>query len=322
MKVFVALMLLFATALPQDAPTIKVDVQLREIVATVRDRTTGAIVRKLRPSDFTIEENGEAQTIAHFSDDAEEPISLGLLIDSSGSMSTMPGGALSGVTAAGGIARILLRELKPNDEVALMSFSEGVFLEQAFTKDLRKIDSAVSELRAAGRTSVLTAIGPALKEVGKSRYRKRALIVMTDAFFGGDPAQMAREVSGAEVPIFAFAMRGVDFGLQHPPGQACTSACHQFETFPNPGSPSGFRNMTQPLLDVLADESGGRAMIFEMHPRNTIERILDAIDDIAAELRGQYVLGYYPTKSTAGTVRVRMQNPNYRVHIRRDDRPR
>jgi hypothetical protein len=73
---------------------------------------------------------------------------------------------------------------------------------------------------------------------------------------------------------------------------------------------------------MLADESGGRAMIFEMHPRNTIERIVAAIDDIAAELRGQYAIGYYPTSAGNTAVRVRMKSPDYRVHIRRDDRPR
>ena len=52
---------------------------------------------------------------------------------------------------------------------------------------------------------------------------------MTDAYFSGDLKQVAGTVSQAEVPIFALAMRGVDFG---PTVRYCTSACHAFETLP------------------------------------------------------------------------------------------
>jgi hypothetical protein len=163
--------------------------------------------------------------------------------------------------------------------------------------------------------SVLAALPLALQEVRKSQYRRRALIVMTDSYFGGDVNQVARDIRGAEVPIFGFAMRGVDFGLQHPPAQSCTAACHQFEMLParSTGNRSGLQNLTQALLDTLANESGGRSMVFEMHPR---------VEEIAAELRGQYVLGYHFTSSrpaASRSIRVRTVSPNYRVYVRRED---
>src|SRR5262249_20520252 len=157
------------------------------------------------------------------------PLSLGILIDLSGSMGAMPGGTVSGVAAATGLARVLLHRLKSNDEVALMTFANSFSVRQNFTRNHQRLEDALVGLRANGNMSVLTALGPALEQVKKSSNAKRALIVMTDAYFGGDLGEAARAVRGAEVPIFAFAMRGVDFGLQYPPVAACSYACHPFE---------------------------------------------------------------------------------------------
>jgi hypothetical protein len=186
------------------------------------------------------------------------------------------------------------------------------------------VEEALARLRFGGNMSVLAALPLALQEVRTSQYRRRALIVMTDAYFGGDVNQVALDIRGAEVPIFGFAMRGVDFGLQHPPTQGCTLACHQFEMLParSVGGRSGLQNLTQPFLDTLANESGGRSMIFEMHPRDTMRRVTSAVDEIAAELRGQYVLGYYFTSSrpaASRSIRVRTASPDYRVYVRRED---
>jgi VWFA-related protein len=305
----------------QDPGTIKVDVHLQQVVATVRDNN-GRIVKGMRAEDFTIEDGGVRQTIVHFADDPGAPLSLGILIDLSGSMGAMPGGTVSGVAAATGITRVLLHQLKPDDEIELMTFASSFSVRQRFIKNHTRLEDALVGLRAGGSMSVLDALGPALQQVKTSTYQKRALIVITDAYFGGDLQQAARAVRGAEVPIFAFAVRGVDFGLQYPPLQACSYACHQFETLPPRMGGFGLPNLTVALLDTLAKESGGRAQIFEIHPQNTMQRITGEIEEIAAELRGQYLLGYYPTASGPSNnrvVRVHAVNPKYQVYTRREE---
>jgi VWFA-related protein len=296
-------------------PTIRVDVQLQQVVTTVRDQS-GAIIRGLQAEDFILEDGGVVQKIAHFSDDPEEPISVGILIDNTASMGTMPG--------ASGLGRLLLHRLKPDDEILLMSFSRNFRVEQGFTKDRKKMEEALSRLAVEprqGGTNIIESLPKALGEMKKARLRKRGLIVMTDAYFGGDLSDVAKQVRNAEIPIFAFAMRGVNQGLQYPPGQPCTAACHAFGTLPPQArGPSGFADLTQRFLDMLSKETGGRAVIFEMHLRDTLARLDVALAEIAAELRGQYTLGYYPAavSKSQSQIRVRTRRPSARVFIRRE----
>jgi VWFA-related protein len=320
MKAYIALLSLLAAI---QEPTIRVDVRLQQVVTTVRDQS-GAIVRGLQADDFILEEDGVVQKIAHFSGDSEEPISVGILIDNTVSMGTMPGGTISAVTAASGLARLLLQRMKPNDETVLMSFDRKFRVDQTFTKDRVKLEESlirlINEPRQTG-TNIIDALPLALSEMRKASLRKRGLIVMTDAYFGGDLSDVAKRVRQAEIPIFAFAIRGASPGLQYPPGYPCTASCHQFGTLPPPPSGSrGMADLTHPFLDMLTKETGGRAVVFEMHLRDTLMRVDSALAEIAAELRGQYTLGYYPSgdSKTGSQIRVRTRRPTNRVFIRRD----
>src|SRR5947207_2363233 len=91
--------------------TLHVDVQLQQIIATVRDGE-GHLVKNLNPDQFVLEEDGVPQRIVHFSQDSETPVSLGILIDQSGSMGVETGG-LTAMRAASGATRVLLRLMKP-----------------------------------------------------------------------------------------------------------------------------------------------------------------------------------------------------------------
>ncbi len=314
----------------QQTDSLRVDVLLQQVVVTVRDEA-GNIVRGLNKEDFVVEEGGVRQTIAHFSDDPNAPISLGILIDVTGSMDSMPGGAETGVRAAAGITRVLLHRLKPEDEVVLMTFSQRVAVRQTFTTDHLRMEAALSNLqpesgiRVIGKTlNPLTALPAAFEQVKKSRYSKRALIILTDAYFSDDVEKARKEIQRAEVPIFTFAMRGVDIP---PRVQPCAVACHQFELVPpailspRGGMLGGMLNVTQSFLAALARESGGRSSIFQVDLRNTMQRINAAIDEIAAELRGQYVLGYYSSDASAKNraIRVRTTSSSHIIRVRRED---
>src|SRR5215469_15895748 len=126
----------------QSMQTIKVDVGLQQVVATVRD-DSGKIVKGLHKEDFIIEDGRVRQDIVHFSDDPDALVSLAILIDTTGSMGKMPGGTESGAAAAAGITRVLLHHLKADDEVSIMTFSTKFEIKQNFTTDRRKIEGAI-----------------------------------------------------------------------------------------------------------------------------------------------------------------------------------
>ncbi len=147
-------------------------------------------------------------------------------------------------------------------------------MKQNFTSDHRKLKNFLQKSRSTEPQDVLKAMRPALQQVRKARSPRRALLLMTDAYFSGDLKQVAGTVSQAEVPIFALAMRGVDFWTD------CALLHLRVSCLRNTATSSGptwsahlwtlLPNHTKPFLDTLANESGGRSTIFELDPRNAI----------------------------------------------------
>src|SRR5262245_38099991 len=80
-----ALLVSILLVVPLIAVQLKVDVALVNVVATVTD-DTGEYVADLTQNDFIVEEDGKAQTISHFSQSNDLPVSMGILLDTSGSM--------------------------------------------------------------------------------------------------------------------------------------------------------------------------------------------------------------------------------------------
>jgi VWFA-related protein len=276
---------------------IKVDVRLQQIVVTVRD-SQGNLVRNLGPEDFVLEEGGVPQTITHFVADNDTPVSLCILVDVSGSMAATPSGPIPALRAAVGTTRLLLHLMKPQDEFCLMSFSNGVDLEQPFTHDVAKIEQALSALRPRGGTNLQEGVEKGLLETRKGKYRKKALILVTDAQAGLDTRRLQRAIQESEVLIYTFALHQIG----GPPAL--------------PTVFDGFR--PQAVLDTLASESGGRSMLFELHSDQLVERMIGFVQDIAAELRGQYLIGYYPPGDTPRAIRIRSKNPEYRARHQRE----
>jgi len=284
----------------------------------VRD-DQGRLVKNLRESDFTVEENGLPQTIVHFVQDGEAPISLGILIDTSGSMAAMPSGTLTALRASVGATRLLMRLMKSGDEFLLMSFASGFSVDQVFTEDSRKIDAKLVELRPSGSTNLFPAVQRALREMKKANYPKKALIVLSDAETTGNFEQLRRDIRDSEVLIYTFAIRGLNDNLTYPsyippvPAQPSTISRAPVSMFAG----LSMDDMSQQVLDALAGESGGQSVVFEMNSDALVERMISFVQDIAAELRGQYTIGYYPPTLKASepqVIRVRSKAGRVRVH--------
>lgn len=289
------------TLVPQT--DIRVDVRLQQITVTVRDGQ-GSLVKNLRAEDFILEEGGIPQSITHFVEDNDTPVSVGILVDVSVSMAQTPSGSITALRAAVGTARLLLHLMKPQDEFVLMSFSDGVKVEENFTGDRSRIEKALSELQTRGGTDLQEGVEKGLKETRKGKHRKKALVVITDAYAELDTKSMARAIQESEVLVYTFGLQQIE------PRSASRSSAQP-----------GMQGPSKEILDLLASESGGRSMLFEMHSEELITRMIRFVQDIATELRGQYLIGYYPQKpagSVRQAIRIRTKSPAYQARYRRE----
>jgi len=143
--VFTVSLLLMGLTLAAQTPTaLRVDVRLVNVVATVTD-SVGRHVSNLTADDFTVLEDGVPQKITHFTQDYDVPVSVGILLDTSGSMQ----GKMSAATEA---VEHFLNRVHPDDDIFLMTFARTIKLEQDFTSDRRKLSRALNNITISGGT--------------------------------------------------------------------------------------------------------------------------------------------------------------------------
>ena len=126
---------LFAGALLAAQDGLRVDVRLVNIYATVMD-SSGRYVEGLKKSDFIVEEDGRRQILSHFDHNQDTPVSVGIVLDTSGSM------RLKLDTATDAVDRFV-RTIHPDDDIFLMGFDSAAYLLQDFTSDRSKLRKAL-----------------------------------------------------------------------------------------------------------------------------------------------------------------------------------
>ncbi len=290
--------LLASIALPaQETPTIRVDVDLVSLTATVTSRS-GVYVGGLERDDFLVYEDGVLQEIAVF-ENREVPISLGIIFDTSGSMVDKIDDVQDAVIH-------FTRTVNPQDEIFVLRFSEDVELVVDFTSDRARLERAVRRLRAGGSTQLYDAVAEGLAIVQHGRYQKKALLVITD---GNDTAsslrldQLVALAQKSEVLIYAL-------GIGHSEGGSYGHDPRAFED-----------EVDMAVLQAFTDVTGGRSYHLEAAHRGGRDLIDEACREVSAELRRQYALGYY-SKNRSGSggyrrIHVETQDQNYLVRTRR-----
>jgi Ca-activated chloride channel homolog len=304
-----ALVLLIAAAsLPASQnQTLRVDVQLSQIVVTVTDGR-GHLIPDLAANDFIVEVDGVRQSIAHFSQDAETPISLGLLLDMSGSM-------LPRLQAVKQTGSAFIRGMRADDEYFLMTFADSAKVVQELTHDREKLVDALSGLKGGqGSTRLLSSVIKAGDILHKSHNKKRAVVVITDGVdteCGFDEAEFQKKLVNSEV---------IAYGIRIPPDVVRSRGSTIPPLFRRPNNRCASSPGANRFFEMLASETGGRSFTARPDTR-TFELDLDMIfDHISSELRGQYTIGIYPTNTGVpggGVIRVRTKNPDYNVRARR-----
>jgi len=273
--------------------TFRAGVEVVSITAAVRDGR-GRIVKNLKRTDFEVIDGGNSRQIREFYT-GEAPISLAVLLDISGSMAV--GGNMDRARHAVSLATHMLNGAE--DEAALYTFDSKLEEVVSFTKDVERIRSVSLKGKPWGMTSLYDAIGAAAQSVAERANRHRALLVVTDGVDTGS-RMSAPEVSGIassiDVPVYLLT---VVTPLDHPGGEYAVLAT------------DGATNNTATLAD-LARWTGGSMRIASV-PAHTLE----AVRDVFAELRYQYVITFEPgTRPGWHPLEVRTRNKNLTVHAR------
>ena len=244
----------------QDQQIFKAGAELVVLHVNVFDKNSDA-VPGLPQKAFLVFEDGQVQDISFFSA-GDVPVTVGLIIDNSTSMS-----AERNMVAAGTSA--FAESSHPEDELFAIVFNEHVrfALPEAigFTKNRLQLRTAVQQYRPGGQTALYDAIVAGLGQLENAGYQKRVLVVLSD---GGDNASRhsEKEMFDRVLKSNALIYTVVDPNVVVP-GDS------------NPG-----------LLRRLARQSGGLAY-FPSHDRD----LIGAFREIAANIRRGYSIGYVPS---------------------------
>jgi Ca-activated chloride channel family protein len=237
---------------------IKTDVKLVLVPVSVTDPRQ-RLVTGLRPENFELFEGKKSQEIRHFSSE-DVPVSVGIILDASGSMADKMNRVRDAVHQ-------FCDEANPQDEFFMIVFSDQPRLSTDFTTAPEDLQKELVFTQPKGRTALLDAIYMGLHKMKEARYGKKALLIISD---GGDNHSRygEREVKAAakESDVMIYAIGTFD---------------RYVPTLEERRGPA--------LLDEIAEPTGGRAFTLE----NTME-LPSVARHIGRELRTQYVLGYRP----------------------------
>ncbi len=262
-----------------DDYTLKVDVDLVVLHATVVDRD-GRRITELPAERFTIYEDGVPQELALFRNE-DVPVTVGLVLDNSASMrdkrEQMMAGALTFVESS-----------HPLDETFVVNFHDNAYLDlgdKDFTSDIQELRVALEKTRTRGSTAFYDAIRASLRHLRKGSRQKHVLLVITD---GADNVSVSNfdtvlaEAQQAEAAIYIVAL-------------PCTE---------------GKRECRRAKREIrkLTRVTGGMAYF----PKS-LQQVESLCQQIAREIRSQYILGYYPTNPARDgsfrTVQVKVDPP-------------
>ena len=241
---------------------LHIDVNLALVNVTVTDPYS-RIVTGLEPDNFRIFEDNIEQEVVNFSSE-DVPISIGVILDLSGSMANKLGKAKEA-------ALQFFKTANPQDEFFLVGFNERAQLLSPFTPNVEDLQSRMLSASAKGKTALLDAIYLGLSQMRGAHSGKRALLIISD---GGDnnsrysEKDIKRFVREADTQLYSIGI---------------------FDPFEYRSRTSEELNGPT-LLSETTELTGGRAFTVE-----NLNDLPDIAAKIGAELRNQYILGYHPS---------------------------
>jgi Ca-activated chloride channel family protein len=244
--------------------TLRQDAYEVRLNATVLDGG-GRSIQTLDKSAFTVYEDGVQQTIASFRHE-DLPVSLGLLIDSSGSMYDKR-------TAVEKASLDFVKLSNPADEEFLVDFSWEAFIDTDFTNNIDKLREGLSFIKSSGGTAIYDALVASADYLSKNaKHPKQVLLVVTDGEDNASSAtleQTIRRIQDLDGPVIYCV--GLLFGDDTDKRES---------------------RHAKRVLETLAEQTGGAAYF----PKS-VNQVDEIAAEVAQDIRTQYTISYHSTKS-------------------------
>jgi len=297
----------------ETATTLKVNVEVVQLFFNVKDKH-GALIPNLNKDNFDVLEDGKAQSIKYFKAESDLPLTLGILIDTSGSQQRVLG--MEQEVGASFLENIL----RPKDEAFVISFDVDINLLQDFTNSVSRLRRALNETKInnGGVSCSGGPIGPqgpipcpstgprgtalydavylaSHDELGHEVGRK-AMVLLTDGQDEGSRLKIKDAIEAAQkADAICYVLLIADRG---------------FYGFGGMGY-SGDAEMKK-----LTQETGGRVIDVGNKP----DKLRKAFDEISEELRSQYNIGYTPTNNVRDgsfrKVEIKSKPTEYKIQAR------
>src|SRR5579862_7783160 len=288
--------------------TVKVNVNVVQLFFNVKDKH-GALIPNLTKDDFQIAEDGTPQTIKYFTAESNLPLTIGMMIDSSGSQRNV----IDMEKEVGGA--FLSQILTDKDEAYVISFDITVDLLQDFTRDVHRLQAALNKAKVnvdytsggipgmgggpvpqrgnSPGTLLYDAVYLSSHDMLSKEVGRKAMILLTDGQDEGSRLKIQDAIEAAQkADAIVYVLLCADRGFY-----------------------GGFGYSGESDMRKLTEQTGGGVI----NVGNKFDKLRDAFDQIAAELRSQYNIGYTPTNTKLdGSYRkLEIKNKqNYKVQSR------
>ena len=287
-----------------DEPTFTTDVRVVNVLATVKDRN-GRLVSTLGKEDFILSEDGVRQEIQYFAHQTDLPLTIGLLIDTSGSQKAL----IPEERRAG--SQFFRSVLRPEKDLAfLMSFDRNVELLQDYTSSQGLLERGLDELQVevptggfhpnptGNKKQTSTALHDALflaaDELFRNQVGRKAVVVISDGFDVGSKVNLKAAIEAAQrSDVVVYTIQYMD---------------RQFAR----GMNVFYSGSGTSTLKKMANETGGS--FFTVSRNMRLATIFQQIED---EMRSQYSIGYSPREDLgrSGFRKITLKSPRRGVKI-------
>ena len=265
--------------------TLKVNVNVVQLFFNVKDKK-GGLIPNLTKEDFAIAEDGKPQTIKYFTAETNLPLTIGMMIDASGSQRNV-------IDMEKEVGGAFLRQiLTDKDEAFVISFDITVDLLQDFTRDTKRLQAALNKAKVnvdyttggvpgmgggpvpthnAPGTLLYDAVYLSAHDMLSKEVGRKAMILLTDGQDEGSRLKIQDAIEAAQkADSIVYVLLCADRGFY-----------------------GGFGYSGEGDMRKLTEQTGGRVI----NVGNKFDKLKEAFDQIATELRSQYNVGYVPTNT-------------------------
>ena len=293
----------------QPTETLKVNVNVVQLFFNVKDKH-GALIPNLKKEDFEVSEDGKPQTVKYFAAESNLPLTIGMMIDSSGSQRNV-------IDMEKEVGGAFLRQiLTDKDEAFVISFDITVDLLQDFTRDPHRLQAALNKAKVnvdyssggipgmgggpvpqrgnSPGTLLYDAVYLSSHDMLSKEVGRKAMILLTDGQDEGSRLKIQDAIESAQkADAIVYVLLCADRGFY-----------------------GGFGYYGEGDMRKLTEQTGGRVI----NVGNKFDKLKEAFDQIAAELRSQYNIGYTPTNSnrdgTYRKIQIKTKDKDQKIQAR------